>query len=125
LPAASAKDFDPGDLRICNATRCVAFVRRSLLRQLGSFYYGRSRLTPAVRPALGAPYFELRFTNGYVTGIVATKALNRFLSYGVYLERFHRDRWYAVPAALAREFRSLTARLRPLVLTTGALRKSR
>src|SRR6266536_359636 len=40
LPSASAKDFHPGDLRVCNTTRCIAIVNRAVLPQLGSFYYG-------------------------------------------------------------------------------------
>ena len=39
LPSAAAKDFGPGDLRVCNATRCVAIVNPDVLPQLGSFYY--------------------------------------------------------------------------------------
>jgi hypothetical protein len=71
------------------------------------------------------PYYELRFRNGYVTGIVATRRLDRFLSYGVHLERFARDRWYAVPCSLSGEFRRLTFGLRPLRLTRAALARSR
>jgi hypothetical protein len=67
----------------------------------------------------------LRFRNGYVTGIVATRRLDRFLSYGVYLERFARDKWYAVPYQVSSELRRLTVGLRPLRLTQGALAKSR
>lgn len=125
LPSASAKNFGPGDLRVCNATRCVAIVNREVLPQLGSFYY--SGPTPArVRgPALGAPYYELRFDNDYVTGIVATRRLDRFLSYGVYVGRFTRNGWYAVPNSLSEEFRRLTVGLRPLRVTRATLTLSR
>ena len=71
------------------------------------------------------PYFELRFRNGYVTGIVATRRLDRFLSYGVNLDRFARDRWYAVPRELQQELGRLTVGLRPLRITRAALAKSR
>jgi hypothetical protein len=125
LPSASAKDFGPGDLRVCNATRCVAIVNRAVLPQLGSFYYGGPALRHLRRPALGVPYYQLRFRNNYVTGIVATRRLDRFLSYGVHLERFARDRWYAVPSSLSGEFRRLTVGLRPLRLTRAALARSR
>jgi hypothetical protein len=74
LPSASAKDFGPGDLRVCNATRCVAIVSRDVLPQLGSFYYSGPSPARVRGTSLGAPYFELRFRNGYVTGIVATRA---------------------------------------------------
>ena len=125
LPSASAKDFHPGDLRVCNATRCVAIVNRAVLPQLGAFYYGGPSPAQVRRPALGAPYYELRFRNGYVTGIVATRRLDRFLSYGVYLGRFARDKWYAVPRRMSDEICRLTVGLRPLRVTRAALAKSR
>ena len=123
--AAAAKDFGPGDLRICNGQRCLPVMDRQVLPLLGSFYYGGPQPKFALRPAMRSPYFELRFRNGYVTGIVATGKLDRFLSYGVYVGRFRRGRWYRVPARLAQEFRELTAPLRPLRLTPGAVSKSR
>ena len=125
LPSASAKDFGPGDLRACNATRCVAIVNRDVLPQLGSFYYSGPSPARIRRPALGAPYYELRFDNGYVTGIVATRRLDRFLSYGVYVGRFAPSGWYAVPRELSEELRRLTVGLRPLHVTRAALAKSR
>jgi hypothetical protein len=125
LPSATAKDFGPGDLRVCNATRCVPIVKREVLPQLGSFYYSGPALDHRPRPALGTPYYQLRFRNGYVTGIVAARRLDRFLSYGVHLERFARDHWYAVPRPLSQELRRLTADMRPLRLTRAALARSR
>ena len=77
------------------------------------------------RPTLGTAYYQLRFRNNYVTGIVATRQLDRFLSYGVHLERFTRDTWYAVPAKLSAELRRLTAGMQPLHVTRAALAKSR
>jgi len=105
--------------------RCIAIENRAVLPLLGSFYYSGPSPARARRPKLGAPYYELRFRNGYVTGIVATRRLDRFLSYGVYLERFARNRWYAVPYEMSRELRRLTVGLRPLRLTQAALAKSR
>jgi hypothetical protein len=126
LPSASAKNFHPGDLRVCNTTRCVAIMSRAVQPQLDSFYYGGRPPAHVRRPKLGAPYFELRFRNGYVTGIVATRRLDRFLSYGVNLERFARNRWYSVvPRQLSDEIRRLTVGLRPLRITRSALAKSR
>ena len=125
LPSASAKDFGPGDLRVCNATRCVPIVKREVLPMLGSFYYSGPALRTVPRPLLGAPYYELRFRNDYVTGIVATRRLNSFLSYGVHLERFARGKWYAVPHSLSGELRRLTVGLRRLRLTRAALARSR
>lgn len=125
VPSASAKDFGPGDLRVCNSTRCVPIVNRDVLPQLGSFYYSGPDPARVSGPVLGTRYYELRFRNNYVTGIVATRQLNRFLSYGVHLERFARNKWYAVPRALSQELRRLTVLLRPLRLTRSALARSR
>ena len=125
LPSANAKDFHPGDLRVCNRTHCVAVVNRAVLPELGSFYYSGPSPARVHSPKLGAPYYELRFRNGYVSGIVATRGLDRFLSYGVYLGRFTQDRWYAVPRQVSSELRRLTVSLRPLRLTKDALAKSR
>ena len=125
-PAATAKDFKPGDLRVCNAHRCLPITNRAVLPLLGRFYYSGAhdpRVAPRVR--LGAPAFELRFRNGYATGIVAAVKLDRFLSYGVNLDRFHRGVWYRLPARLASELRVLTAGMKPLRVTQAALSKSR
>src|SRR4029450_393750 len=111
VPSASAKDFGPGDLRVCNATRCVPIVKRNVLPLLGSFYYSGPVPAHLRAPALGTPYYQLRFRNNYVTGIVATRELDRFLSYGVHLERFDANIWYAVPPRLAAGLRRWTLRL--------------
>jgi hypothetical protein len=119
--SAAAKDFKPGDLRVCNAARCVAIADQDVLNAVGTFYYGTTKLSVVPRPRMGAPAFELRFRNGYATGIVGSAALDRFLSYGVNLGRFDRGRWYRVPAAVARELRRLTSGLAPLRVTPAAL----
>ena len=124
LPSASAKDFGPGDLRVCSATRCEAIVNREVLPALASFYYGGPAPRRLRRPPLGVPCYQLRFRNDYVTGIVATRRLDRFLSYGVHLGRFARGQWYAVSRPLSRELRRLTVDLRPLRLTRAALARS-
>ena len=124
-PSASAKDFGPGDLRVCNATRCVAIVSPEIVPLLGPFYYSGPAPARIGRPALRAPYYELRFRNGYATGVVVTGRLDRFLSYGVHLERFASGTWYVVPRQLSHELRRLTATLRPLRLTRAALDRSR
>jgi hypothetical protein len=124
LPSASAKNFGPGDVRVCNATRCVGIVKPNVLPLLGSFYYSGPPLAHLRTPALGTAYYELRFRNNYATGIVATGQLDRFLSYGVHLERFKADQWYAVPRPLSAELRRLTTSLRPLHVTQAALAKS-
>ena len=116
VPGAGAKNFKPGDLRLCNAKRCVVITNRTVLDQLADFYYGSSTLVNARRPLAGTPYYQLRFRNGYVTGIVATSRLSRFLSYGVNVGRFARGQWYGVPPRVSAELRRLSAGLRPLHL---------
>jgi hypothetical protein len=74
---------------------------------------------------MGARAFELRFPNGYATGIVAGAKLDRFLSYGVNLGRFRRGVWYRIPRVLSAELRRLAAPLRPLRVSRATLAKSR
>ncbi|HKP19158.1 MAG TPA: hypothetical protein VJT84_11810 [Gaiellaceae bacterium] len=139
---AAAKDFEPADLRVCNADRCLALTNRDALEALSGFYYGgacapaalkdgactEDERTPPAHVAavpVGAPAFQLRYRNGYVTGIVAGASLDRFLSYGVHVGWFARGRWYRVPARAAQELRRLTAGLTPMRVTRAALAKSR
>lgn len=123
--AAPAKDFAPGDLRICGGQRCVPITNRPILKLLSAFYYGRKPPALARAPRLGARAFELRFRNGYVTGIVASPRLDRFLSYGVHLGWFGQGDWYRVPTAAAKELRKRAASLRALHVTRESLAKSR
>jgi hypothetical protein len=125
VSGAGAKDFQPGDLRICNATKCVAIVDRHVLPAIGSFYYGSGRPAKARAPRMGARAYELRFRNGYATGVVAGVGLDRFLSYGVNLDRFRAGVWYRVPTRLAFRLQCLGARLAPLRVTKATLAKSR
>jgi hypothetical protein len=124
-PAATAKEFEPGDVRLCNAHRCVPIVNRSVFPLLNAFYFGPPKARVAARPRLGAPAFALRYRNGYVTGIVVSAKLDRFLSYGVNVNRFRRGVWYRVPTRVASELRKLTAGMKPLRVTKAALAKSR
>jgi hypothetical protein len=108
-PGAGAKTFEPGDVRLCGVERCVPIVDRPALRALGAFMY-HAPPAPVVRaPRLGAASFELRFDNGYVTGLVASRRLDRFLSYGVNIGHFDRGRWYRLPDRTARQLRWLAA----------------
>lgn len=91
---ATAKDFEPGDRRACGATRCVTLTDRALLKALSGLLCGGPRPPAIHSPGLGAPAFELRYRDGYAAGIVASAILDRFLSYGVNLDRFPRGRWY-------------------------------
>lgn len=126
LPAAAtAKDFRPGDLRICDARRCVPIVDSRVLPTLSAFYYTGKQPRRAGPPRLGARVFKLEFPNGYVTGIVAASRLDRFLSYGVNLGRFRAGAWYRLPARAAASLRALALRLRPLRLTRALVSQSR
>jgi hypothetical protein len=116
IPAASGKSIQPGDVRLCNAKRCVPITNRVVLGKLESFYYGSYALTKLRQPTQGAPYYELRFRNGYVTGIVATRRLDHFQSHGVNVGRFASGRWYGVPPRVSAELRRLAVGLRPLRL---------
>jgi hypothetical protein len=125
VSTAHAKGFGPGDLRVCNAERCVAIVDPAVVAGLGPFYYSSDPLVPVAAARVGTPSFELRFRNGYATGIVATRRLDRFLSYGVHLGRFRRATWYRLPRAISVELRRLTVGLAPLAVTRAALARSR
>lgn len=123
LPAgALAKEFRPGDVRVCNATRCVAIDSPSALTALSSFYYNPSQHPLRVSaPSSGVPFFRLEFSDGYISGIVASPGLGHFLSYGVNLEQFGNGAWYRVPPPLAAALRRLTSGVPPLRLTPGAI----
>ena len=126
LPAgAGAKDFGPGDLRLCNAQTCVGIADQRLVTALSRFYYGGPPPAEIRAPRLGAPYFQLQFRNGYVTGVAATAQLDRFRSRGVNLGQFGPDHWYRVPAAVARALRKLAAPLRPLHVSESVIARTR
>jgi hypothetical protein len=123
-PAATAKDFRPGDLRLCGANRCLAINNPQVLRALSAFYYAAGQPPTAAAPELGVRAYELKFRNGYVTGIVAADNLDTFLSYGVNLGRFSKGTWYAVPAQISAGLERLAWLLRPLHVTSATLQKS-
>ena len=122
---AGAKDFGPGDLRLCNAQRCVALANRDVLRSLARFYYSGPVPAEVRAPRLGSPYFQLRFRNGYVTGVAATANLDRFRSGGVHLGRFGSDEWYRIPARAAAGLRRAASDLRPLRATESTIGPTR
>jgi hypothetical protein len=122
---AAAKDFHPGDLRVCNAKTCIAITNQAALDAFERLYYSGPPPRRVSPPRLGAPYFRLLYRNGYVTGIVASARLDRFLSYGVNLGQFPRGHWYRVPPRAARELRAITADLTPFRLTHAAIAKNR
>ena len=122
---SAAKEFGPGDLRVCDETTCTPIVAPGAVRALSGFYYHGLQPARVPRPRWGAPAFELRFSNGYVTGVVGGVRRDRFLSFGVYLERFRRGSWYRLPPGASRELSRLTASLEPLPVTPALVRRSR
>ena len=124
VPGAAAKDFRPGDLRVCAASRCLPIENQPALDAIGAFYYGSAPPTRARSPGPGAPCVELRFRNGYVTGVAAGLRFDRFLSFGVNLDQFAARTWYATPARAALEIGRLATRLRPRPLPADVLSRS-
>lgn len=123
---ATAKEFRPGDLRLCSHHRCVSITDQPVLNQLGAFYYTGESSPPKIRaPRLGAHAFQLRFSDGYVTGVVGGAKLNRFLSFGVNLGRFAPGQWYRFPVAVAQELTIIAAPLEPLRVSRWMLARSR
>jgi hypothetical protein len=119
--AADAKSFRPGDLQVCNAKVCVAVSDQAVLNAFSRLFYGRPSPAEAPAPRLGKRYFQIRFSNGYVTGIVAMDHLDRFLSYGVNHGQFGAGKWYRVPATAAAGLRALTHGLQPLHLNRSII----
>jgi hypothetical protein len=122
VSVAAAKDFRPGDLRLCGPARCVAVTDRGALRELSSFIYGTRRVTIVRSPRVGAPAYELRFKNGYVAGMVGTSRVDRFRSQGVICGRFRTGKWYRLPARAARTLRTLAAPIEPLRVSSAVPR---
>jgi hypothetical protein len=106
VPAASAKEFQPGDLRLCGATQCRVLKDATTNRRFGEFLYGSGKVTAAPTPRVGSPVFQLRFKEG-PAGVVLNETSARV--HGLNCGRFRRGRWYRLPKAL----RGLTAGLRP------------
>jgi len=122
---AGAKGFRPGDVRLCDATRCVAIVQQPVLSALARFYYGGPAPAEVRAPRIGAPYLQLEFSNGYVTGIAASARLDRFRSGGVNMGQFSMERWYRVPANVALGLRRLAAGLEPMRVTSTTIGPTR
>jgi hypothetical protein len=119
--SAAGGRFGPGDLRLCSAKRCVEIIDPAVLRSLSSFYYYGPAPAHVHPPRLGAPYFQLTFRTGYITGVAATTKLDRFRSGGVNLARFGADDWYRVPARAAAGLRRAASVLRPLRVTESTI----
>jgi hypothetical protein len=108
VSAASAKEFRPGDLRLCGATQCRLVIDGPTNRHFGALLYGDGRVAPAPAPTpgVGSPVFQLRFRDGPAAVILNATA---FRVHGLNCGRFRRGHWYRLPAAL----RGLTTGLKP------------
>ena len=105
-PAASAKDFRPGDLRVCGAVHCRVVTERAQARAFSAFLYGNGRLVRASAPRVGSPVFQLRLKDGFVAALLSRASIR---VHGLYCERFMRGRWYRLPPSL----RNIGAGLEP------------
>lgn len=114
---ASAKVIEPGDLRLCGASRCAGIASPNALRAFAGFFWGATRVSVAHAPRLGARAFRLTFRDAGLAGIVGGARLDRILVNGVNCEKFRRGRWYLLPPPAAREARTLAATIEPLRVT--------
>ena len=105
-PAASAKDFRPGDLRVCGAVHCRVVTERAQARTFSAFLYGNGRPRRASAPRVGSPVFQLRLKDGFVAALLSPAAIR---VHGLFCERFVRGRWYRLPSSL----RNIGAGLEP------------
>ena len=124
VSTAAAKDFQPGDLRVCGAAQCRPVTSRTALRAFSSFYYGDDRVAVVRAPRLGAPAFEVRFRDGGVAALVASAKLDRTRVYGLNCGRFRRGRWYRLSPRAALAVRNLSAGLGPLHVPRGPAPRS-
>jgi hypothetical protein len=92
----------------------VTITNRQVMRILSDYYYGSTRVVRAERVPLGARGFELRYPDGYASGMVAGAMLKRFRAYGFICGRFERGRWYWFPPRAAAALRRMTAGMRPM-----------
>ena len=114
---ASAKDLEPGGLRLCGASRCVGIANPNALQAFAGLFWGGTRVSVAHVPRLGARAFRLTFRGAGLVGIVGGARLDRILVNGVNCEKFRRGRWYLLPPPAAREARTLAATIEPLRVT--------
>jgi hypothetical protein len=109
VPTAGAKEFQPGDLRVCGAVHCRVLTDAATTRAFGALLYGPGAVASAPTPGLGAPVFRLRFRDGSA-GVILSATV--FRVHGLNCGRFRRGRWYRLPVPL----RGLTAGLKPRLL---------
>jgi hypothetical protein len=104
--AAWAKDIRPGELRICGAVHCRVVDEPHQARAFAELFWGEDPVVRARQPRLGAPVYQLRFKDGFVSAIITATAIR---VHGLNCGRFQRGKWYRLPDELQR----LTVGLRP------------
>lgn len=124
ISTAVAKDFRPGDLGVCNASRCVPIRDRSVLRTFAAFFWGDARVSIAHPPRRGEPAIDLRFNDGSLAGVVGGRKLDRALVNGLNCGRFRRGIWYRLPASAAVEVSRLAAPLARLRVSPSSVHRS-
>ena len=108
MAPAAAKDFGPGDARVCDGAGCEPIMDRAAARELASFLYAGPEPESVWRPRPGSSSFELRLRNGRKLGDVGGRWLNRMRVPTLNCDRFSGRGWYRLPSDLARELRALT-----------------
>ena len=96
-----------------------------MLRSVSTFLYGGRQPGRAPAPRQGSEVFQLRFDNDYTIGLLGGPRRDRFLSYGVNLDRFRRGVWYRLPRRASTGLRVATVALEPRTLTRAAVNRSR
>lgn len=94
--AASAKDFRPGDLRVCGAIHCRA-LGKTQTSAFGTLLYASGKVARAPEPPIGAPVIQVRTTDGPLGAVITATAIR---VHGLNCGRFRRGSWYRLPPAL-------------------------
>jgi hypothetical protein len=112
--AATAKEFQPGGLRVCGVKRCAPITDQKVLDTFSAFLYGSQPARAVHAPAAGARIIDLRFKDRWRAGIVGGTRLDRMLVNGLNCGRFSRGSWYRLPPRASLEVRRLAATLGPV-----------
>jgi hypothetical protein len=112
---ALAKEWGPGDLRVCDAKQCRPIWDRGAARAFSNFYWGDGRATRARAPRRSARAYALRFTDdGDPAGLVGGMRLDRALVYGLNCGKFKRGQWYRLPNRARQAVDRLATTLQPM-----------
>jgi len=103
--AAWAKEFPPGDLRICGAKHC-RILTPAQSNAFSAVLWGDSQVVRAPTPRVGSAVLQLRYPNGPAGAIITPRSIRVA---GLNCGRFERGKWYRLPKNL----RGLTDGLEP------------